>query len=88
MTIVAKLHTRPGPINWETLEREETNIVDTIPVATEEGLWFELRLVNPASMQGRRAVLVIPPEQLDGVLKAVRSAMIAQRRRPLEGATS
>jgi hypothetical protein len=83
MTIVAKVHTRPGRIDWSTLEREETNEVDSIPCDPELGVMFELRLTRPPSLEGRRAVLVIPPEQLGGVLKAVKAAMIAQRNKAM-----
>jgi hypothetical protein len=79
VTIVAKIHARPGRIDWETLQREETDQIDSIPCDPELGVMFELRLTRPPSLEGRRAVLVIPPEHLGGVLKAVKAAMIAQR---------
>lgn len=91
MTIIAKLFTRPGHVTINedlTVDREETNIVDTIPAAPELGLYLELRLTDPRSLEGRRAVLVIPPEQLEGVLKAVRETMIALRQKTMTPMTT
>ncbi len=88
MTAVARLKTNVIGFDWDSMEAVRDDTPRMIYTNVEEqGLWFEAELCHPASLKGRKVIVVISPEQLQPVLAELRSAMIEIRSKPMEATT-
>lgn len=80
MTAIAKLRTRRVV---EDLEFVDTGEPIVIPLELEYGVALECEMIRPPSAEGKRIRLVIRPDQLLPLHKAIKDEMRRQRSQSL-----